>query len=208
MFMIRISGNRYLGLFVLAWALATIPNSPPVRPNPAAAQAPGGEVAQDTDPLPSWKAGTLKEAIVDFVAGATRKGGPDYIPPEDRIATFDNDGMLWCEQPTVELVFTMERLKAKAATDQAMKEKQPFKAALEGDHAYLHKAGMKALLELVAATHGDMYQQEFDEEARAFFKSAKHPKFGQPYPQMAYQPMLELLRYLRANGFQTWICSG
>ncbi len=161
-----------------------------------------------TDPLPSWKDGPNKKAILAYVKAVTLKGCPDFVPVEDRIATFDNDGTLWCEQPTVEIVFSQTRLKAMAAKDPDLKEKQPFKAALEGDKEYLHKAGLKAVLELVAATHGDMSQDEFDEEARAFLKTAKHPKFSQPYTKMTYQPMVELLHYLRANGFQTWICSG
>jgi hypothetical protein len=170
--------------------------------------APDRARAAQKDPLPSWKDGKAKKAILDFVAAVTRKGGPDYIPPEDRIATFDNDGTLWCEKPTVEVVFTLARLKAMATRDPTLKEKQPFKAALEGDHEYFHKAGVKAVLELVVATHGNLSQTQFEEEARAFFKSAKHPRFGLPYPQVVYRPMVELLRYLRANGFQTWICSG
>ena len=165
-------------------------------------------VQPGNDPLPSWKDGPNKKAILDYVKAVTTKGSPDFVPVEDRIATFDNDGTLWCEQPTVEVVFTLARLKALADKDSALKDKQPFKAAVAGDKDYLHKAGMKALLEIVALTHGDMPQEEFDEEARAFFKSAKHPKFNQPYPKMTYQPMVELLQYLRANGFQTWICSG
>jgi haloacid dehalogenase-like hydrolase len=160
------------------------------------------------DPLSSWKDGPNKKAILDFVKAVTTKGSPDYVPPADRIATFDNDGTLWCEKPTVEIVFTLEKPKALAAKDPTLKEKQPFKAGLEGDKEYLHTAGIKAALELVAATHGGMAQDDFDAEAQQFFKTAKHPKFNQPYPQMTYIPMVELLRYLRAHGFQTWICSG
>jgi hypothetical protein len=161
-----------------------------------------------TDPLPSWKDGPNKKDIIEFVKDVTAKDSPDFVPVEDRIATFDNDGTLWCEQPTVEIVFTLTKLKAMVAKDSSLKEKQPFKAALEGDKEYLHKAGLKAVLELVATTHGDISQDKFDKEARVFFKTAKHPRFEQPYPQMTYLPMVELLRYLRANGFQTWICSG
>jgi hypothetical protein len=164
--------------------------------------------AGQADPLPSWNDGPVKKAILDFVSRVTNKGGPDYLPPEERIATFDNDGTLWAEQPIVEMAFTLDRLKAMAARDPAMKKKQPFKAALEGDHDYFHRAGVKALLELVAATHGDMPQEQFEKEASDFFKTARHPKFGVPFPQTAYRPMVELMRYLRANGFQTWICSG
>jgi len=130
------------------------------------------------------------------------------IPPADRIATFDNDGTLWCEMPLGEMMFTRDRVKEMAAKDAKFKETQPFKAALEGDHAYFHKAGTKALMELVAATHGDMSRDRFLEDARAFFKTAKQPKFGVPYQKVTYLPMIELQKYLRANGFQTWICPG
>ncbi len=160
------------------------------------------------DPLPSWKDGKIKKAIVDYVTAVTTKDSKDYIPPADRIATFDNDGTMWCEVPTVEIVFTIDRLKKMSAKDPALQDKQPYKSALEGDHDFFRKGGMKALLTLVSATHGDMPQAQFDELARDFFKTARHPKYDVPYPQMAYTPMLELLQYLRANGFQTWICSG
>ncbi len=165
--------------------------------------------AQETaDPLSSWNDGPTKKAIIDFVKSTTTEGRPDFVPIADRIATFDNDGTLWCEKPTVEIVFTLDRLKTLAVKDPTLKDKQPFKAALAGDHEYLHRAGMEAVLEIIALTHGDMAQAQFDEEARAFFKTAKHPKFEAPYPRMAYRPMIDVLRYLRANGFQTWICSG
>jgi haloacid dehalogenase-like hydrolase len=160
------------------------------------------------DPLPSWKDTATKKAIVDYVNAVTKKDGPDYVPPADRIATFDNDGTMWCEKPTVEVVFSEVRLKALAVKDPTLKEKQPFKAVLDRDEEYLHKAGMKPLLEIVLLTHGNMQQADFDREAREFFKTARHPKFGVPYQQLAYVPMVELLQYLRANGFQTWICSG
>jgi hypothetical protein len=170
----------------------------------------GAALAADpvADPLPSWNDGPTKQAILSFVKETTDNSSARYIEPADRIATFDNDGTLWCEQPVVELVFTEERLKELAAKDPALKEKQPFKAALEGDREYFEKAGMKAVLELVVATHGNMSQSQFETEARDFFKTAKQPKFGVPFAQTAFLPMVELLQYLRANGFQTWICSG
>lgn len=164
--------------------------------------------AATTDPLPSWNEGPVKKAILDYVARVTDKAGPDFIPPEDRIATFDNDGTLWCEKPTVEVAFTRDRLAALAAKDPTLKERQPFKAALEGDMDFFHINGPKVLMELISATHGNMAQKHFDAEAREFFKTAKHPKFQQPYPKMGYQPMIEVLHLMRAHGFQTWICSG
>jgi phosphoserine phosphatase len=171
--------------------------------------APTGLVQPEpADPLPSWNDTAAKKAILAFVKKVTTRGSPDFVPVADRIATFDNDGTLWYEKPTVEVVFTLARLKAMAAKDPTLRKKQPFKAALEGDHEYFHKAGVKAALDLVVATHGDMSQDQFEEEARTFFKASRHPKFGVPYPQTAYRPMVELLQYLRAHGFQTWICSG
>ena len=165
-------------------------------------------ISRAADPLPSWNDGPTKRAILAFVAGAIDKSGPNFIAPEDRIATFDNDGTLWCEQPVVELVFTEGKLKEMAAKDPTLKEKQPFKAALEHDRKYFEKKGMKAVLELVVATHGNISQQDFEKEVDEFFQTERHPKFDVPFAKMAYLPMVELLNYLRANGFQTWICSG
>lgn len=171
---------------------------------------PEAAVAQErvADPLPSWNDGPVKRTILKFVEEVTDRDNPKYVPPEDRIATFDNDGTLWAEMPIVELAFTRARIKAMAAKDPAIADKQPFKAALEDDREYFREAGMKALMELVVATHGDMPQDQFDEEARAFFEAAEHPAFAVRYPRTAYRPMVELLQHLRAHGFQTWICSG
>jgi haloacid dehalogenase-like hydrolase len=163
---------------------------------------------QAQDPLPSWNEGKTKESIIAFVANVTKEGSSDFVPPAERIATFDNDGTLWCEQPVVELVFTEGKVKEMAAKDPSLKEKQPFKAALEHDRAYFETGGMKTVLELVVATHANTSQKDFEEEVGEFFKTAKHPKFGVPFSKTAYLPMVELLNYLRANGFQTWICSG
>ena len=161
-----------------------------------------------TDPLPSWKDGPTKKAILEYVAAVTQKGGSDYIPPEERIATFDNDGTLWCEKPTVEIEFSKVRIKEMVEKDPALKEKQPFKAALENDQGYFAKEGEKAIVELIQATHGDMSHDQFADDVRNFLKTSKHPKFKRPYTETIYQPMLELMSYLRANGFQIWICSG
>jgi len=149
---------------------------------------------QARDSLPSWNDGAAKQAIVEFVTKETKEGSPDFVPVAERIATFDNDGTMWCEQPVVELVFTKDRLKQLVAKDPTLKEKQPFKAALEGDREYFEKAGMKAVLELVVATHGNMSQAEFETEARECFKTAKQPKFGVPFAQTAFLPMVELLQ--------------
>jgi hypothetical protein len=154
---------------------------------------------------PSWNEGAAKSAIVDFVARVTKEGRPDYVPPAERIATFDNDGTLWCEQPLpVQGFFLVDRVKQLAAKDPSMNARQPFKAFLEHDHKTLHSLGKQGLMELFAATH----DEEFYEVARTWFASAKHPKFGCLFTQVAYRPQVELLGYLRENGFKTYIVSG
>lgn len=167
----------------------------------------GASVA--ADPLPSWNDGNSKKAIVDFVGRVSKKGGADYVPPEDRIAVFDNDGTLWAEQPMyVQLAFVLDRVKALAPKHPEWKKHQPFKAALEGDMATLAKSGEKGLMELLMATHAGMSNSDFGKIAEDWLRTAKHPKTGKPYTEMVYQPMLELLQYLRDNGFKTFIVSG
>lgn len=169
---------------------------------PAAAQG-------AADPLPSWNDGPAKSAIVDFVRRVTTAGGPDFVPVEERIATFDNDGTLWAEKPLpTEVYFVLARVREMAERDPSLRGRQPFKAALEGDAAYFHEAGAPAVARLLAATHGGVTQEEFAAEAERFLAGGRHPVLGRPYAAAVYQPMLELLAYLRANGFQTWICSG
>ena len=160
------------------------------------------------DPLPSWNDGPVKQSILDFVTRATTEGCPGYIPPEERIATFDNDGTLWQEKPVVQGAFLLEQVKAAVKEDASLAKRQPFKAVLEGDVALLSSMEEPQLMELFAATYGGKTPDELAREARAFFQTARHPKLGVPYTQLAYAPMLELLQYLRANGFQTWISSG
>jgi phosphoserine phosphatase len=166
--------------------------------------------AQDeSNALPSWNDGAAKQSIVDFVAKVTREGGPDYVAPAERIATFDNDGTLWAEQPMYfQLAFALDRVKALAPMHPEWKEKQPFKAVLEGDLKTALGGGHHALLELVMATHAGNTPEEFSQIVEAWLATAKHPKTGRPYTDMIYQPMLELLGYLRANGFKTYIVSG
>ncbi|MFQ4141896.1 HAD family hydrolase [Chlorogloeopsis sp. ULAP02] len=160
------------------------------------------------DPLSSWNQGAVKQSILDFVSRVTTEDSPDFLPPVDRIATFDNDGTLWPEKPIVELYFALTRLEALAAEDPSLKE-QPFKAALERDIPYfLEAAGHEAALEVLAKTHANMSQEQFEQEARKFFEVATHPRLGMPITQIAFRPMVELLEYLRANQFVTWICSG
>src|SRR5215468_6568489 len=161
------------------------------------------------DPLPSWNEGAAKRGIIYFVTRVTREGGPDFTPVADRVATFDNDGTLWVEKPLpVEVYFLIARVRELAAKDPSLKERQPFKAAIEGDAAYFHEAGKKAVLDLFVGTETGMDQEQFAAEARRFLEKWRHPKLDRPFTEITYQPMIELLAYLRRNGFQTWICSG
>lgn len=159
-------------------------------------------------PLPSWNDGLARNAILDFVARVT-KSGSDFVPVAQRIATFDNDGTLWCEQPfQVQVFFLIARVKALADRDPSVAQRQPFKALLEHDHKTLHALGKQGLLELFAATHAGMTAENFDGIARDWLATAKHPKFGRLFKQCIYRPQTELLEYLRANGFKTYIVSG
>jgi hypothetical protein len=162
-----------------------------------------------TDPLPSWNDGPTKQAIVAFVQKVTDKQGRDYVAPDDRIATFDNDGTLWIEQPMyVQLAFALDRVKALAPEHPEWKDQQPFKAVLEGDMKTLAASGEKGLTELVMATHAGMTPAEFQRIVSDWLATAKHPRFKRGYTNLVYQPMLELLSYLRDNGFTTYIVSG
>jgi hypothetical protein len=160
-------------------------------------------------PLPSWNDGAARAAILTFVMRITREGGPDYVRPADRIAVFDNDGTLWCEQPLqAQVFFLIDRVKALAAQSPAIRERQPFKAFLEHDLATLHGLGKQGIMELFFSTHAGMSEDAFEEIAAAWLASAKHPKFGRLFPQLAYVPQIELLGFLRENGFRTFIVSG
>lgn len=163
---------------------------------------------QSSDPLPSWNDGELKMKVVQFITRVTTKGNPDFVPFEQRIATFDQDGTLWSEQPVVQGMFLMYKLKLMAAEDPSIRSKQPFKAAFEHDKQYLKSEGMPAILELFSATHSGMSQEEFEAEVEDFFAKAKYPNLDVPIGQVVYQPMIELLDFLRANNFKTYICSG
>jgi phosphoglycolate phosphatase-like HAD superfamily hydrolase len=161
------------------------------------------------DPLPSWNDGTSKSAITSFVARVTKEGSPDFIKPPDRIAVFDNDGTLWCEQPMYfQFLFALDRIKAMAALHPEWKDMEPYKSVLAGDMRGLAAAGEKGLLEIMTATHTGMTTEEFNQIVKDWIKTARHPKFHRPYTDCVYQPMLELLVYLRANGFKTFIVSG
>jgi phosphoserine phosphatase len=162
-----------------------------------------------TDPLATWAAGPAKARIVAFVQAVTEPGGKDFVVPADRIAVFDNDGTLWSEQPMYfQLAFAMDRVRALAPKRPEWKTKQPFKAALEGDMKTLAAAGEHGLLELVAASHAGLSTDEFAAVVKDWLATARHPRFKRPYTELTFAPMVELLAYLRANGFQTWIVSG
>ncbi len=161
------------------------------------------------DPLPSWRDTATKKAIVSFVERVCRKDSPDFVPVAERIATFDNDGTLWSEQPMyVQLAFALDRVKALAPEHPEWKDKEPFKSVLAGDVAGALKGGKKAVAELIMATHAGMTSAAFEEIAKQWIASARHPLTKRPYTEMIYQPMVELLAYLRKHGFQTWIVSG
>jgi len=161
------------------------------------------------DPLPSWNDGHAKQRIVAFVAAVTDKASRDFVPPADRIAVFDNDGTLWSEQPVyVQFAFVVDRLKAMAPQHPEWKTQQPFKGVLEGDLKAAAAAGEKGLLQLMMATHAGMTSDEFAQTVKDWLASARHPRFKRPYTELVYQPMLELLAFLREAGFKTYIVSG
>jgi phosphoglycolate phosphatase-like HAD superfamily hydrolase len=165
--------------------------------------------AQPADPLSSWNAGKTKQSIVTFVSKVTEKGSPEFVPPAERIATFDNDGTLWAEQPLYfQLLFAIDRVKALAPEHPEWKEKEPHKSLLAGDMKGSLAGGERSLMEIMAAAHSNMTTEEFEPLVKNWLATAKHPTTGQPYTQMAYQPMIELLAYLRGNGFKTFIVSG
>jgi hypothetical protein len=156
--------------------------------------------------LPSWNDGATKQAILNFVADVTQEGSPHFVPPVDRIATFDNDGTLWVEQPMyTQLSFALDRAKAMAPMHAEWKDTQPFKAALEGDMKTLAETGEHGLFALLMATHPGMTAIEFQKIVVDWITTARDPHFKRPYTELAYQPMLELLAFLRANGFKTFI---
>jgi phosphoserine phosphatase len=165
--------------------------------------------AQAADPLPSWNDGAAKRSIVDFVGKVTKAGSPTFVPPSERIATFDNDGTLWAEQPMYfQAFFIFDRVKALAPQHPEWKEKEPFASILKGDVKSALAGGEHALLELAMATHAGNTTEEFDRIVTGWITTAKHPRTGRLFAEMVYQPMLELLAYLRANGFKTFIVSG
>jgi len=167
------------------------------------------ETISATDPLPSWNEGASKQAIIDFVTKTTKEGSVDFVPVGDRIACFDNDGTLWSEQPMYfQLAFAIDRIKVMAPKHPEWKTTQPFKALLEGDLKTVMAGGEHALLQIVMTTHSGMTTEEFEKTVSDWMATATHPKTGNPYNEMIFEPMLELLKYLRANDYKTFIVSG
>jgi phosphoglycolate phosphatase-like HAD superfamily hydrolase len=166
-------------------------------------------VALAADPLLSWNDGKAKQSIIEFVAKVTKEGTPHYVSPAERIAVFDNDGTLWSEQPMYfQLFFAIDRVRALAPKHPEWKRQEPFASVLKGDTRAALAGGEKALIELVMATHAGMTTEEFEKIVGDWIATARHPRFKRPYTDLVFQPMLELLHYLRANGFETYIVSG
>ena len=165
--------------------------------------------ASAQDPLGSWEEGPAKKAILDFVARVTRQGGPDFVPPPERIATFDNDGTLWIEQPLyTQFVFALDRVKAMAPQHPEWKTQQPFKAVLENDRKTLLSSGQAGIMKILAASHTGITSDEFATIVTEWIATARHPRFRRRYVECVYQPMLEVLAFLRTKGFKTYIVSG
>jgi phosphoglycolate phosphatase-like HAD superfamily hydrolase len=163
----------------------------------------------ERDPLPSWNDGVSKKAIVEFVERVTLEGGPDFVKPEERIATFDHDGTLWAEQPMYfQIMFAMDRVRAMATKHPDWKTKQPFKAVIDRDTKALAALGETGFLKIMAATHTGITTADFTKIVADWIDTARHPRFDRLYTELVYQPMLEVLSYLRANGFKTFIVSG
>ena len=161
------------------------------------------------DPLPSWNDTAPKQSIVAFVEKVSKEGTPDFVPPAERIAVFDNDGTLWAEQPMYfQLFFALDRVKALAPQHPEWKDKEPFASLLKGDVKAALAGGERALAQIVMATHAGLTTEEFEKVVTDWISTAKHPTTGKLYSEMVYQPMLELLTYLRANNFKTFIVSG
>jgi phosphoglycolate phosphatase-like HAD superfamily hydrolase len=162
-----------------------------------------------TDPLPSWNDGSARQSIITFVEHVTKPGSPDFVEPAERIATFDNDGTLWAEQPLYfQFLFAIDRVKALASGHPEWKGREPFASLLKGDIKAALGGGEKALVEILGVTHSGMTTEEFHDVATEWLATARHPTTNQPYSSMVYKPMLELLAYLRSNGFKTFIVSG
>jgi len=182
------------------------------QPDPTPSASPASSATQTPsadDVLRSWNDGPAKRAIVEFVGRVTREGGPDFVAPAERIATFDNDGTLWAEKPLpFQVVFAFDRVKALASKHPEWRTKEPFASLLEGDMARVLASGEQGIVQLITVTHAGMTTEEFTNAVREWIATARHPQTKRLYTEMVYQPMLELLTYLRGNGFKTYIASG
>jgi hypothetical protein len=202
---VNLRSCRFILIATIALVYAPACGSPPATD----AEAQQEHSSSAPDPLPSWNDGATKDAIVSFVERVTNDGGTDFVAPEERVAVFDNDGTLWSEQPAYfQLLFALDRVKELAPDHSEWKSTQPFKGVLEDDMKSALAGGEQALVQIIAATHAGMTMEEFDEAVSTWVSSARHPKTNRPYTEMVYQPMLEVLDYLRANGFKTFIVSG
>src|SRR5215213_4086442 len=178
-----------------------------LRPIPAAAQAPA--VVALTGPLPSWNDGAAKQAILGFVRATTDQSSQGYVSPEERIAVFDQDGTLWVEHPMyTQVVYCLERVPAVVDKKPELKNVEPFKTVLSGNREAMAKLTMRDLEKILAATLTGMPAEEFQAEAKAWIETAQHPRWKRPYTELVYQPMLEVLRHLRDNGYKTYIVTG
>lgn len=165
--------------------------------------------AAATEPLPSWNDGANRQAIIDFVQKVTTEGSPEYVAPAERIAVFDNDGTLWCEQPIYfQFLFAVDRIKVMSANHLEWKDQEPYKSVLAGDIKAVAAQGEEGLVQIMATTHAGMTTEEFAASVRDWLESSRHPVTGKPFTAMTYRPMLEMLDYLRANEFKTFIVSG
>ena len=175
----------------------------------ALAAGSAAEAQPAPDPLPSWRDGPAKRAMLEAIRRAVQPGTPDFVPPAERVATFDNDGTLWVEQPLyTQFVFAIDRLREMARSDASLAARQPFKAAIDGDMRTLMAGGEHALAEIVGVTHAGMAQRAFEDIVTRWLSTARHPRFDRPYTQLIYQPMLEVMRLLRREGFAVWIVTG
>jgi phosphoglycolate phosphatase-like HAD superfamily hydrolase len=166
-------------------------------------------ITRAAGPLPSWNEGKAKQSIITFVEKVTKPGSPDFVPVPERIAVFDNDGTLWAEQPMYfQALFVFDRIKALSPQHPEWKDKEPFASVLKGDVKSALAGGERSLMEMVMATHTGMTTEEFEKIVKDWIATAKHPVSKRPYTEMVYQPMREVLAYLRANGFKTFIVSG
>ncbi|MBV8253508.1 MAG: haloacid dehalogenase-like hydrolase [Chitinophaga sp.] len=160
------------------------------------------------DPLPSWNDGPVKKSIIDFVVAVSTPGNIDFVPEADRIATFDNDGTLWTEKPLIQGLFAVYRVHRMVQHNPSLRDKQPYKAVMESDRDYFEKAGMQGVMKLFDVTHAGMTSTEFEQEVKEFFRTVQHPTLHTSLYNVTYKPQIELLKYLRAHGFKTFICSG